>query len=173
MALVALALGLLLERPPLEQINVTPQAVLWGVASCLPLLAALMLAVRWPVGPLSELERISDQFIVPMFRRCSLLELAIVAILAGIGEEMLFRGVVQEAIAHRFGPAVGLIAASLLFGLAHPITHTYAVLAGLIGFYLGGLWMWSDNLLPPILCHACYDFAALVYLVRRGQQRQT
>ena len=34
--------------------------------------------------------------------------------------------------------------------------------------YLGWLWLASDNLLVPIVTHAAYDFAALVYLLRRG-----
>ena len=52
----------------------------------------------------------------------------------------------------------------MLFGLGHWITPSYGVLAGIIGGYLGLLTMASSNLLPAILAHALYDFAALVYL---------
>ena len=93
-----------------------------------------------------------------------------IATLAGLGEEMLFRGVVQGAIAHRLdgeaGMWIALLVAGVLFGLGHCITVTYALLAGLIGIYLGAIWRLTDNLLVPIIAHAAYDFAALVYLVR-------
>jgi membrane protease YdiL (CAAX protease family) len=53
-----------------------------------------------------------------------------------------------------------------LFGLAHPMSTTYVVLATVVGVYLGGLLLVTDNLLAPIVAHAAYDFVALVYLVR-------
>ena len=66
----------------------------------------------------------------------------------------------------------GLLAASVLFGLAHPITPAYAVLAAMIGVYLGWLWLAFDkNLLVPITAHALYDFLALIYLVRTRGRR--
>ena len=61
---------------------------------------------------------------------------------------------------------LGLLAAALLFGLLHSITPAYAILAGLVGLYLGGLWLACGNLLTPIVAHGTYDFLALVYLVR-------
>jgi len=91
-------------------------------------------------------------------------------LLAGLGEEMLFRGVVQQALANWIGSPAGvwiaLGIAAVLFALAHSITVAYAVLAGLIGLYLGGIWLVSDNLLVPITTHALYDFMVLLYLVR-------
>ena len=109
--------------------------------------------------------------LVPLFRECRLLDLAVISALAGLGEEMLFRGVVQQAVADwvdgERGIWVGLALAALLFGLVHMITPTYAVLAGLIGLYLGWIWIATDrNLLVPIVTHAAYDFLALVYLVK-------
>jgi membrane protease YdiL (CAAX protease family) len=59
-----------------------------------------------------------------------------------------------------------------VFGLAHPISTTYAVLASLIGIYLGFLFVATDNLLVPIVTHAAYDFLALVYLLS-GQPAPT
>ncbi|MGN6393189.1 MAG: lysostaphin resistance A-like protein [Gemmatimonadales bacterium] len=92
-------------------------------------------------------------------------ELLLVAVCAGVGEEALFRGVVQAALLGRVPSwaAVGLTA--LLFGLAHALTATYAVLATLMGAYLGGLQLACDNLLVPILTHALYDLVALHLLL--------
>jgi membrane protease YdiL (CAAX protease family) len=62
------------------------------------------------------------------------------------------------------------VIASALFGLGHFITPMYALLAGLLGLYLGGLAMIYDNLLLVMVVHALYDFVALVYLVRKYKQ---
>jgi membrane protease YdiL (CAAX protease family) len=88
---------------------------------------------------------------------------------------MLFRGVIQNALSSLFppdvGPLIGLVGASLLFGVLHWLTLTYAILATLIGLYLGGAWMATGNLLVPALVHAAYDFWALVYLVKIRARR--
>ena len=127
---------------------------------------------RWTA--LAEIRRMVRELLVPLFQNFSLWQLFLVALLAGLGEEMLFRGFVQgglEMLLEYFDvPAAWLAAlfiASLLFGVMHPITRTYAVLCMLAGLYLGGLWLWSNNLLVPIMVHALYDFFALFYLVRR------
>jgi membrane protease YdiL (CAAX protease family) len=116
-----------------------------------------------------------DEKVVPLFEKCRVWELAGIAAFAGFGEELLFRGLIQNSLAALFvgdlGSCVGLIGASLLFGLLHWLTLTYAILATSVGFYLGGLWLVTGNLLVPAVVHALYDFWALVYLLkihRRG-----
>jgi membrane protease YdiL (CAAX protease family) len=47
----------------------------------------------------------------------------------------------------------------------------YLVLAGLIGLYLGGIWLATGNLLVPIIAHAMYDFVALVYFVKTRKKK--
>ncbi len=64
-----------------------------------------------------------------------------------------------------------MVLASILFGLAHPLTTGYAVMAAIFGVYLGLLWLWSGNLLVAITAHAIYDFLALLYLVRRHRNQ--
>ena len=98
-------------------------------------------------------------------------EVAAISVWAGLGEEMLFRGVIQAGIAEwiggNSGVAFGLVAASLLFGAAHPIHVPYFVMVALMGFYLGGLFLYFENLLVPIVAHALYDFVAILYVRSR------
>jgi membrane protease YdiL (CAAX protease family) len=99
----------------------------------------------------------------------------VIALLAGVGEELLFRGVVLQAMSDvvgpEWGPWVGLAASSIVFGAAHLLTPAYGVLAGLIGFYLGGLWLATGTLTVPIVAHAMYDFVALWYLAKVRPRR--
>jgi uncharacterized protein len=168
--LVAVALGAMLGHPPAETIEWTLHGAILGVAYTLPLVVLIWLCIRSGWSPIRNLLHLVDDVVTPWFRDCRIWEFAVIALFAGLGEEMLFRGVIQAAIAEQFveptGTAIGLIAASVLFGLLHWATATYAALAALIGLYLGGLWLATGNLLVPAVVHALYDFWALVYLVR-------
>jgi membrane protease YdiL (CAAX protease family) len=163
---LASLLGWWLEQPPLERFHWDFRAVLEGAVATLPLLLLFLVIVRWPVGPLGRIHRFGEQVIRPLLAPCSVLDLFGISALAGLGEEVLFRGVLQGAFAARAGVIIGLILASVLFGLLHAITLTYVVLATLMGAYLGGLWWYSDNLLAPIVTHALYDFLVLLWLLR-------
>jgi membrane protease YdiL (CAAX protease family) len=167
LALLALLLGWLFRTPAMATLNWNVHGLWLGAAAAVPMLAGFFLCVRWPLGPLARIKQFSDEVIRPLFRPCSLLEIAAIALAAGFGEELLFRGVLQALLAGWLDPAMGLIAASVVFGLLHSITPTYAVLAALLGAYLGVCWLATDNLLVPIVAHALYDFVALVYLARR------
>jgi membrane protease YdiL (CAAX protease family) len=111
-----------------------------------------------------------DRQVVPLFADLSLLQLAAISLAAGFGEELLFRGVLQSSLSDRLGPPwgiwAGLLFASVIFGMCHWLTFTYALLATLIGVYLGTLLLVTENLLAPIVSHALYDFVALIYMVR-------
>ncbi|MDH3718178.1 MAG: CPBP family intramembrane metalloprotease, partial [Planctomycetota bacterium] len=147
-----------------------------GTVATMPMLLGLLVINRYPFGPFAHLKQVVDELILPMFRGVSVPAFGLISILAGLGEEMLFRGFLQgglaEVLSDRLGPSAAtwcaLIAASLVFGLLHPITRLYAVLCFAVGVYLGLLWIMTGNLLAPIVTHALYDFFALVYLTRGG-----
>ncbi len=172
LVLVALAAGWALGQPPLETFQWSWSAAGWGCAAAAGPLAVAWLCLRWKWRPIRRLVETVDRMILPLFGSCGPAEIAIIAFLAGLGEEMLFRGVIQAGTAHWIGGETGvwagLIVASVLFGLVHLITPAYGVLAGLIGLYFGLLWLWTGNLLAPIVAHAVYDFLALIYLCRRS-----
>jgi uncharacterized protein len=160
-------LGWMIDRPPLRFFQWTLAAVLWGVLAALPLAALFFLLLRWPIGPFKRIQRFSEEVIRPLLAPCSVIDLLGISVLAGLGEEILFRGVFQEAFANWFNVWVGVIVASVLFGLVHAITFTYVLLATLMGAYLGCVWLWADqNLLVIVITHALYDFVALVWLLR-------
>ena len=67
---------------------------------------------------------------------------------------------------------VSLIMSSIVFGLFHPITRLYIVLATLMGLYFGWLVLWTGNLLIPITAHAAYDAAQLLLTRREVRSRE-
>jgi membrane protease YdiL (CAAX protease family) len=165
---VAYLAGWVTSQPPLERFALVWRDAAVGAAAALPMLALFFAFLRWPVGPLGTIKKFCDEVLRPILAPCTLLDFAGIALLAGLGEEMLFRGVFQVAFGHWTGSALaGLAIASVLFGVLHAVTATYAVFATLMGAYLGGLFLMTDNLLAAVVAHALYDFVALVILVRR------
>ncbi len=170
LAVFAVALGWLLGYWPLETFSWSWAHAGLGLLATLPLLLILYVSLKWPIGPLARIMAVLDEKVAPMFRQLNVAEFAMISLLAGLGEEMLFRGVIQIALAEWIGGTaglwLGLAAASVLFGIAHAITPGYAVYATIIGAYLGWIWLSTENLLVPVAAHAVYDFLALVYIVR-------
>ena len=157
--------------PSDDSTNVSPwQAIGCGLTAPAPLLMALLLIDRLPLLPLRRLREMAERVVVAMFGGASVLQLAVVSIAAGFGEELLFRGLVQAGLARWIGGAAGpwiaLAAASALFGVCHWLNTTYALLAMLAGAYFGWLLIATGNLWAPIISHATYDLLALIYLLR-------
>ncbi len=165
LAVAAVILGWLLGYDPVANLRWTWAAAGWGVAATLPPLIFMVWCTHTSWAPFQGLTRLVRQLILPHFAHTTWLDLLLISIAAGVGEELLFRGLLQAAITDWLNVWAGLCLASLIFGLAHSITRMYAVLATLLGVYLGGLWLACDNLLAPIITHALYDFVALLYLV--------
>jgi membrane protease YdiL (CAAX protease family) len=90
---------------------------------------------------------------------------------AGIGEEMLFRGVLQSTLTDRllgataFAQPISIGITSVFFGLLHAVTPLYAILATLASVYFGWVYvaLGDGNLLVPMVCHAVYDVGALLW----------
>lgn len=166
LAPLALAIGWLLGQSPLEGFTWSIRDTFLGVVAALPMYAMFQLLMRWPIRPLQRIRHFFEAELTPLFGSRPDSDLALIALAAGVGEEMLFRGVLQGGLAQWLGTWEGLVAASLLFGLVHPITVTYVFVAGLLGAYLGAVWIFSGNLLVVMIAHAVYDFLALRTLFR-------
>jgi membrane protease YdiL (CAAX protease family) len=168
LAPLALVLGWALRQPPLADFAWSEEAVLTGLAATLPMLALLAIGVRRPVGPIRRIRDFFDRELAPILEGCEWPDLALISVAAGVGEEMLFRGVLQGSLARALNPAAAIALASALFGLLHPVSATYVLLAAFLGAYLGFVWLASGNLLTVIVAHAVYDFVALLVLTRES-----
>ncbi|MCE9554043.1 MAG: CPBP family intramembrane metalloprotease [Planctomycetes bacterium] len=174
LAAVAVAMGWLVGLNPLATWTWSLSDLGWSLLATLPLLAALWFMDRHPIGPLVQLRQLVQDLVVPLFRDMKLWQLGAIALAAGVGEELLFRGLLQGSVESflvwwlsppaAVGCALGL--ASILFGLGHFLSKTYALLCFFMGLYLGVVWLATGNLLVPIVVHGLYDFLALAYLLR-------
>lgn len=103
--------------------------------------------------------RLSDE-LRPVARLMSPAGILMVAILSALGEELLFRSVVQ--------PATGLWIQALLFGLAHQLPGRarwiWVAWAAVMGLVLGAMFQLTGSLLGPVLAHAAVNGLNLRYL---------
>ncbi len=101
-----------------------------------------------------------------LFQNFTWPQIIIVSLLAGIGEEWLIRAVLQGFLVDSFGPVVGIVAASLIFGLLHFMTKTYVLLTFLLGSLFGVAFYLSNSLLLVMIAHAVYDILAFAMIVK-------
>jgi membrane protease YdiL (CAAX protease family) len=91
-----------------------------------------------------------------------LLNLLVIAIVPAIGEELLFRGYLQQSFSNWLSnPHVAIIVTAVLFSAIH--LHFQAFLPRFIlGVLLGYLFYWSGSLWLPILAHFANNAQAVI-----------
>jgi uncharacterized protein len=161
---VAWLIGWFVNVDPFSNFSVDGTALFFGIVGTLPLILLFLLFYRYPVGPLHPIKNSLLEILGPVLSRCGWHELVILAVVAGVSEEILFRGLLQPWLEGIAGPPGGLILSNVIFGLLHWLTPMYALIAGLIGFYLAFMMdiTGSRQLLTPIVIHSLYDFLAFV-----------
>jgi membrane protease YdiL (CAAX protease family) len=132
---------------------------IWGlVAAVPPLLLIPLLELSWSASLpfLRHFRRDVHTRLLPLLTPIRFTEALMLAGLAGLSEEVFFRGVLQ--------PEIGLVWASLAFGLLHALSVAYVLWATVVGAYLGYLAQWSGNLWLPIVAHSVIDLIGLCYI---------
>jgi membrane protease YdiL (CAAX protease family) len=168
LALVAVFLGWVADIDPFENIYFSEIAIAYGVIGTAPLFLMFIALENMQGESVANIRKLLLNTLGPGLHRYHWRDLLILAAIAGVSEELLFRGVIQPMIESSWGITVGLIGSNIVFGLVHAVTPLYALLAGLVGIYLGlSLDYAGDrNLLIPIIIHGFYDFLAFVALMR-------
>lgn len=88
-----------------------------------------------------------------MFQKRSLLQIALIAAVVAIGEEILFRGVIQTHM--------GLILSSLIFAFVHyRYLFNWFLFVNITGlsFFIGFIYLQTGNILVTIFMHFLIDF---------------
>lgn len=102
-----------------------------------------------------------------IFRNQGVMQILILTMTIAFSEELLFRGVLQTHF--------GIFPASIIFALIHfryvskPVLFIITIL---LSFFLGGLYLLTDNLLVPIFCHFTIDFVLGCILRFRNKQNR-
>ncbi|WP_031434537.1 CPBP family intramembrane glutamic endopeptidase [Methylomarinum vadi] len=165
---VAVVLGWIADIDPFENLHFSEKAMFYGVAGTLPLFVIFVAMQNLQIEAVQQVRKLLLETLGPSMHRYGWADLFILAAIAGLSEEVLFRGVVQPWIEAGWGRSAGLVFSNIIFGLVHAVTPLYAILATLVGIYLGlSLDYGAErNLLTPVIIHAAYDFLAFLVIMR-------
>lgn len=142
-----------------------------GLAFVVPLLFFNYLLFGPPSDHLEVLKpcrEFRETIVRPLAAALSLPTAFFVSCLAGFGEELFFRGMLQTEF--------GIVFASVLFAVLHfgPAIRSYLFIGSiylLFGFYFGWLFRYTGSLWPPIITHSVYDFVVLCVLRQSSSGR--
>ena len=83
--------------------------------------------------------------------------LFVAAVLPGIGEELIFRGIIQQQLTKKWGrPVLAVCVTAIFFSTIHLQFQGFMPRL-FLGLILGALFYWSKNLWYPILAHVFFN----------------
>jgi hypothetical protein len=144
--------------------------VLWVPAGVV--LAFVATVAVLPIVDLANVDE-STQRLVEVFERSGttvehVIFVVGVLMLAPIGEELLFRGVLLRGLQRRMSTAAAVITSAVIFALVHlgdPGTGYYMPAYVLLGLVLGWLAVSSRRLGPSIAVHAGFNLVAVLTIL--------
>jgi membrane protease YdiL (CAAX protease family) len=118
---------------------------------------------QWLMNREETARRMTDQFLRAQNLGALAVNLLMVAVLPALGEELLFRGVVQR-IFSEWTRSVhwGVVIAAFLFSAMH--VQFYGLIPRMfLGILFGYLLVWSGSMWLPVLAHFVNNASAVVY----------
>lgn len=141
-------------------------AWLWGLLAALSTYSVLVVALRlWPWLQ-TRLARHIEQMHL-LFVPLGALEFALLAALAGVGEELLFRVWLQSLFDTWLPASVAIALSALIFAALHGLSVTYFAVTMVMGLALGAVYHTTQSVVLVATWHGVYDFIALIVLARR------
>lgn len=148
------------------------ESIATGIIATIPVLFfnfVLFSGLSKDKNPENVFWRFKSELIIPLCRNLDVKAAAILGITSGIGEEFLFRGVLNFELSGLFGAFLGLSISSYLFAYVHFIGIAREYWKVLMFYLAFGLYFTIiaahfDSLTPAIIAHGLYNFSAIVYI---------
>jgi membrane protease YdiL (CAAX protease family) len=125
---------------------------------------------QWMQQKETEAKELTDFFLGVTSIRGLMFNLFMIALLPSIGEELLFRSVLQPLLGRIFRNIhVGIILAALLFSLMH--LQFYGLIPRFVlGLFLGYAYLWTGSIWVPMVMHFVNNASAIIvfYLAHNG-----
>lgn len=114
-------------------------------------------------GPIEQIERISEYPTMTIIAF-----IVMTSIVAGVVEEISFRGYIQKPMELKYGPVIAILSVAFFFTLLHipnatvspetmPIFFFGSIGWGLIAYY-------SDSIIPGVVIHSVFDIIAFTWM---------
>ncbi len=93
-------------------------------------------------------------------------------LLVPFGEELIFRGLIQQIFSRNMGGVAGFLLAGLVFGAIHLNSHLLISIS-VFGVFLGFIYYATGNLVYSVIAHGLFNALALVQLAAGGSADDT
>ncbi len=146
-----------------RQMRPTLALVLLGVVAGLVMIAATELLYPLAVRLLPAIKTYTEALYGEL-GKLTPLKLTVIGLVI-LGEETVWRGVVQGALRRRFGVIVTVAAAAIAYGIGHiPAGSLLLPLVALCcGLYWSALTAWTGSLVPALIAHLMWDLTVLAW----------
>jgi uncharacterized protein len=125
----------------------------------------ILIPASWQQSQSEDLVKILMKMDSPI---ALLLNLMLIGILAGVGEELIFRGILQRICAVRFQNIhIAIWLTAIIFSLIHFEIQAFLPRVAL-GAVLGYVFAWSGSLWTSIILHVLYNGSQVVALYAAG-----
>lgn len=143
----------------LKKINLKILAIVLVVSAILFLLASAISIFEQAIFGPDPLGKTLEESVTPKNFVQLIAMIAFSLFLVGPCEELAFRGFVQRGFQNSFGKRIGLLIASILFGLLHGLNTLYAIIPiSAISLVMGYVWQRTDgNTTASALLHGIYN----------------
>jgi uncharacterized protein len=163
------------DRPVRTYLALNRSVALFPILLVFPLMILILPLISWlteinrmvPLPHALELAENRAGIIVELFLSDSsmkglLLNLLMIAVLPAIGEELFFRGVIQQQFIKVFrNPHVAVWVTAILFSFFHFQFHGFLPRM-FLGVIFGYLFVWSGSLWLPVLAHLINNAGAVM-----------
>ncbi|MCB0756251.1 MAG: CPBP family intramembrane metalloprotease [Flavobacteriales bacterium] len=125
----------------------------------------------WMQGKESQAGKLTELFLDMPSVGLLFFNLIMIALLPAVGEELIFRGIIQRGLHRQFGNAhVAIWVSAALFSAIH-LQFFGFIPRMLMGVAMGYLLFWSGNLWYPIIAHLTNNAMSVVlsYGIQHGQ----
>lgn len=134
-----------------------PVFILYGMA----LNIFISVSISFIPLPESMLEQFSNQYAGLYGQTSIFVEILNTAVVTGILEEIIFRGLVFSRLKRGFSRTAAIIISAVMFGLCHGalVAICYATLLGILFALIADKY---DSIVPTMICHVFFNFTSFL-----------
>jgi len=128
--------------------------------------------LSWLENHLIDMEKRAEDLTIRMLNVNDvsglLVNIGLIAIIPAIGEELFFRGIIQQVLQAKFKSHVAVWITAIIFSAIHFQFFGF-IPRMLMGAFLGYLLVWTQNLWIPIIAHFVNNAAAVLFYYFKGE----
>ena len=117
---------------------------------------------EWIGGKEDQIGTLTELFLDMPHAGLLVFNLIMIALLPAVGEELIFRGIMQRGLQERINPHVAIWLIAALFSAIH-MQFLGFMPRLLMGVAMGYLLLWSGNLWYPIIAHFTNNALAVIF----------